>query len=755
MSSFSFAAVFTSDDTFHWMWYSNDCDIAESNHINVTPTAIPITWEANTVYDFGAGTYDLTSSIIINQSCIALIWNDNVVINGNWTNIINISSNYNIIKNIKINGNAADAINIWNSSNSIINTSIFNSNRWIYLNSSNNNIIKEIKLFNNNVWIYFENNSSENILNNIITFNNNQHWFYINWGSKNIINNSFSFNNTQDWINISVWTQNTLNNSITYNNSQRWIRILIAWNYVNNIKTFNNGMNNTIIWSNTWYGLMNANVTLPAALKLWLSTDPLLWTIWRTNWSVNTTLIPDSTQIFNPHDWTNFLIDTTTATGTRRWVKAFWNTFVVSSSSWWANVPNQIQPVQRNSAWTQLENNSLSFSASKKIWEVVVASSSPSWWAPSQPICGNKLVESGEECDDGNKRNGDWCNFSCKKEQPWICGNGKLEYMEECDDGNTKDWDSCSSLCTIEWANLILSPKLLLQQKALEKTLGIPAALIDLKEIKTTSDFILSTINQNQKQQVEQCQYTDTDYSKISFDDATSIYQKQIETLLNYCIVQGKQIWNQRTFGTKDYTTYAEFIKVLIKAHFLWTSVDFHNNTFDIQKVYTDVAKNTWYAPYIIKAYVHDILIPIEKIVNNAIYISPETNITRLDAIRLLIHSLKLANKNPKNIEIITDTFQDANKILTREEMAALIVYWYELDYDSSLRMRSNNGILMKLLAEHIKKYTQEEQIDILKNMIGKIEKINESTLRKVNIHKKQLLADVSILIDFSEVFLK
>jgi hypothetical protein len=102
--------------------------------------------------------------------------------------------------------------------------------------------------------------------------------------------------------------------------------------------------------------------------------------------------------------------------------------------------------------------------------------------------------------------------------------------------------------------------------------------------------------------------------------------------------------------------------------------MDFHNNTFDIQKIYKDVSKNSRYAPYIIKAYVHDLLIPIEKLENNKINISPEENITRLDAIRLLIHSLKLANKNPKNIEIITDSFEDANKILTREEMAALIV---------------------------------------------------------------------------------
>jgi len=61
----------------------------------------------------------------------------------------------------------------------------------------------------------------------------------------------------------------------------------------------------------------------------------------------------------------------------------------------------------------------------------------------------------------------------------------------------------------------------------------------------------------------------------------------------------------------------------------------------------------------------------------------------------------------------------------------------------------------MKLLAEHIKKYKQSEQISILKNMTNKIEKINDNILKKLNIHKKQLVSDIEILIDFSEVFLK
>lgn len=40
-----------------------------------------------------------------------------------------------------------------------------------------------------------------------------------------------------------------------------------------------------------------------------------------------------------------------------------------------------------------------------------------------QVFCGNKIVEPGEECDDGNFIDGDGCSSVCRVE----CGNGLLE----------------------------------------------------------------------------------------------------------------------------------------------------------------------------------------------------------------------------------------------------------------------------------------------------------------------------------------
>lgn len=66
--------------------------------------------------------------------------------------------------------------------------------------------------------------------------------------------------------------------------------------------------------------------------------------------------------------------------------------------------------------------------------------------APNQ--CGNQILESGEQCDDGNTINDDGCTNSCRTP---VCGDGirhvgiynGVTYSEECDDGNGVNTDSC------------------------------------------------------------------------------------------------------------------------------------------------------------------------------------------------------------------------------------------------------------------------------------------------------------------------
>lgn len=62
-------------------------------------------------------------------------------------------------------------------------------------------------------------------------------------------------------------------------------------------------------------------------------------------------------------------------------------------------------------------------------------------------LCGNRVVNEGEECDDGNIISGDGCTKYCLKEPS--CGDAILDRGEECDDGNLQDGDlTCSSQCT-------------------------------------------------------------------------------------------------------------------------------------------------------------------------------------------------------------------------------------------------------------------------------------------------------------------
>ena len=75
----------------------------------------------------------------------------------------------------------------------------------------------------------------------------------------------------------------------------------------------------------------------------------------------------------------------------------------------------------------------------------------------SQPVCGNGIVEEGEQCDDGNTVNGDGCSSTCQTEvppPPPVCGNGVVEAGEQCDDGNTLNGDGCSATCQLETPNL-------------------------------------------------------------------------------------------------------------------------------------------------------------------------------------------------------------------------------------------------------------------------------------------------------------
>jgi fibro-slime domain-containing protein len=79
-------------------------------------------------------------------------------------------------------------------------------------------------------------------------------------------------------------------------------------------------------------------------------------------------------------------------------------------------------------------------------------------------LCGNGVMDPGEQCDDGNTNAGDGCSRICQIPAGWsctgwpsictmagVCGDSILGASEACDDGNTKAGDGCSADCkTVE-----------------------------------------------------------------------------------------------------------------------------------------------------------------------------------------------------------------------------------------------------------------------------------------------------------------
>jgi cysteine-rich repeat protein len=75
-------------------------------------------------------------------------------------------------------------------------------------------------------------------------------------------------------------------------------------------------------------------------------------------------------------------------------------------------------------------------------------------------ICGDAILDPGEECDDGGNSAGDGCSPTCKNELGVRCGDSTLDAGEQCDDGGTTDGDGCSSTCALENAGLCGNGKL-------------------------------------------------------------------------------------------------------------------------------------------------------------------------------------------------------------------------------------------------------------------------------------------------------
>lgn len=84
-------------------------------------------------------------------------------------------------------------------------------------------------------------------------------------------------------------------------------------------------------------------------------------------------------------------------------------------------------------------------------------------WLQAGGMCGDRRLDAGETCDDGNVLDGDGCSAVCTLESGSFirCGNGIVETGEVCDSGarNGVFGDMCSPLCRLQDGQPCLRPE--------------------------------------------------------------------------------------------------------------------------------------------------------------------------------------------------------------------------------------------------------------------------------------------------------
>src|SRR3989339_392453 len=96
--------------------------------------------------------------------------------------------------------------------------------------------------------------------------------------------------------------------------------------------------------------------------------------------------------------------------------------------------------------------------------------------------CGNGILESSEQCDDGNRISYDGCSYYCSNEtyRSSYCGDGHLFIgKEECDDKNKISGDRCSSTCENETYDVSMCGDSVLFFGYEECDLGVNGIIID------------------------------------------------------------------------------------------------------------------------------------------------------------------------------------------------------------------------------------------------------------------------------------
>ncbi|MBI1970492.1 DUF4215 domain-containing protein [Candidatus Woesearchaeota archaeon] len=127
----------------------------------------------------------------------------------------------------------------------------------------------------------------------------------------------------------------------------------------------------------------------------------------------------------------------------------------ISSSSRISSFPAATSSDRNSAVRQRISSND---QGRKDLSQTAAGSSAPASGLPIRPVCGDGILESGEQCDDRNIVSGDGCSSSCSIiESGWtcsagnpctpICGDAIVVSYERCDDGNTNSNDGCAGNC--------------------------------------------------------------------------------------------------------------------------------------------------------------------------------------------------------------------------------------------------------------------------------------------------------------------
>ncbi|MDX2054737.1 MAG: DUF4215 domain-containing protein [Polyangiaceae bacterium] len=119
------------------------------------------------------------------------------------------------------------------------------------------------------------------------------------------------------------------------------------------------------------------------------------------------------------------------------------------TTKWSATAGNFVDEAAKDTSY-------ICYAAGNQTLTVTVSDGNPACNATAQVgveclaagICGNFVVDLGEQCDDANLVSGDGCSSICLREI--FCSDGLKEGNEECDDSNKVSGDGCSSTCQTE-----------------------------------------------------------------------------------------------------------------------------------------------------------------------------------------------------------------------------------------------------------------------------------------------------------------